>query len=99
MTKTITIASALALLSGAALGQFDIARLGHLGGGESIPNDINNNGQVVGSSHNAGGVDSAFIWSAGVLIDPTLFERFGISQVPAFVATEKSPMRCDESTL
>lgn len=74
MTKAITtIASALALLAGGASAQFDIVRIGHLGGGESIPHDINNNGQVVGESLNGMGIGSAFMWSGGVLtdLDPT----------------------------
>jgi type-F conjugative transfer system pilin assembly protein TrbC len=32
----------------------------------------------------------------GILIDPTLFHRFDIRQVPAFVATTETPKTCDQ---
>jgi probable HAF family extracellular repeat protein len=48
--------------------------IGHLGGGSSFPNDINNAGQVVGSSFTriVDGVEQgerAFLWQDGVLTD------------------------------
>src|SRR5688572_24305197 len=48
--------------------------IGHLGGGSSFPNDINNAGQVVGSSFTriVDGVEQserAFLWQDGVLKD------------------------------
>jgi probable HAF family extracellular repeat protein len=48
--------------------------IGHLGGGSSFPNDINNAGQVVGSSYTriVDGVEQiehAFLWQNGVLTD------------------------------
>jgi probable HAF family extracellular repeat protein len=48
--------------------------IGHLGGGSSFPNDINNAGQVVGSSYTkiVDGVEQgehAFLWENGVLTD------------------------------
>jgi probable HAF family extracellular repeat protein len=44
-------------------------RIGSLGGGYSLPADINERGQVVGSSGTAGGGGHAFLWHRGVLTD------------------------------
>jgi len=33
----------------------------------------------------------------GILIDPTLYRRFDIRQVPAFVATTETPKACDQN--
>jgi probable HAF family extracellular repeat protein len=43
--------------------------LGTLGGSESAPADVNNRGQVVGSSTTATGEDRAFLWQDGVMTD------------------------------
>jgi probable HAF family extracellular repeat protein len=44
-------------------------RLGSLGGGYSLPADINERGQVVGRSGTAGGDEHAFLWHRGVMTD------------------------------
>jgi probable HAF family extracellular repeat protein len=43
--------------------------LGTLGGAESTASDINNSGQIIGSSDNAMGHMNAFIWQHGVMTD------------------------------
>ncbi|SCG40810.1 hypothetical protein OG423_25840 [Micromonospora zamorensis] len=43
--------------------------LGTLGGNETVPADINERGQIVGTSTTADGVQHAFLWQRGRMID------------------------------
>jgi probable HAF family extracellular repeat protein len=51
--------------------QYEITDLGTLGGYESIPSQINNNGQVIGYSRLTNGEMRVFIWDKGVIHDVT----------------------------
>jgi probable HAF family extracellular repeat protein len=48
---------------------YEIIDLGTLGGNSSLANDINNNGQIVGSATTADGFSHAFIWGNGTMTD------------------------------
>lgn len=43
--------------------------LGTLGGASSSANAINDTGQIVGWSYTSNGVDHAFLWSSGNMVD------------------------------
>jgi len=63
---------ALALTMAATVstaGQYHITDLGTLGGSDSYAYGINNQGQVVGDAEDATGVEIAYIWQDGVMID------------------------------
>jgi probable HAF family extracellular repeat protein len=46
-----------------------VTRLGTLGGDFSVPDDINNRGQIVGRSATASGDEHAFLWYRGAMTD------------------------------
>src|SRR5678815_4791060 len=48
---------------------YTVTDLGHLGGGGTVPYDVNDTGQVVGTSRRADGWLSAFLWQNGSMID------------------------------
>jgi len=52
-----------------SVGGYDAIDLGTLGGGSAIANDINDRGQVVGSSATPSGATHAFLWQDGELSD------------------------------
>ncbi|BCL14132.1 hypothetical protein [Micromonospora sagamiensis] len=49
--------------------QGTLTELGTLGGSESVPSDINERGQVVGTSTTADGTEHAFLWQDGRMTD------------------------------
>lgn len=49
--------------------RYALTYLGDLGGGASRPADLNNRGDVVGTSRAKDGQDHAFLWSAGTMYD------------------------------
>src|SRR5262249_16203639 len=49
--------------------QYSVTDLGTLGGPFSVAADLNEVGQVVGTSRNAAKVDHAFLWDNGTMID------------------------------
>ena len=48
---------------------YEVIDLGTLGGNWSLPHDMNDYGQIVGSSLTASGANHAFLWENGVLSD------------------------------
>jgi len=61
--------SAVAFASPAGAGPYELVDLGTLGGTSSTAKDVNNRGQVVGSSATAAGTSHAFLWEDGVMTD------------------------------
>ena len=60
---------------------YEVLDLGALGGGTTVPNDINNRGQIVGRSVTAEGVTEAFLWEQGTMRGlGTLGRRGSIAQ-------------------
>jgi len=49
--------------------EYDVIDLGSLGGGETRPEALNNNTQIVGSSLKADGMRHAFLWEEGTMTD------------------------------
>ena len=66
----VTAVSVLLAIPAAAQGPWTITQIGTLGGTAASPADINEAGQVVGSSQTAGGQTHAFLWTlAGGMVD------------------------------
>ncbi|MEA2562938.1 MAG: hypothetical protein QOH06_4442 [Acidobacteriota bacterium] len=52
-----------------ALGVWQVATLGSLGGTASLADAVNNRSQIVGQAQIAGGANHAFLWQCGSMID------------------------------
>ncbi|HET9227342.1 MAG TPA: hypothetical protein VFR31_11790, partial [Thermoanaerobaculia bacterium] len=52
-----------------ALGVWQVAALGSLGGTSSVAEAVNNRSQIVGQAQIAGGANHAFLWQCGSMID------------------------------
>jgi len=50
-------------------GPYQMIDLGNLGGGVATANDVNDQGVIVGASHDSSGVSHAFLWQKGVMTD------------------------------
>ena len=62
------------------VGDYEVSDLGSLGGGATVPNALNDSGDVVGQSMAAEGFFHAFHWKDGVMTDIHSGDPFGASR-------------------